>query len=84
MDQNMKLKELEQARHRVVEGERTLSCQREVVAKLEAKGYDATVARQLFASIERIQALKVNEVDRMEKELANQSNNDQILQPNRI
>ena len=52
----MKLKELEQARHRVVEGERTLSCQREVVAKLEAKGYDATVARQLFASIERIQA----------------------------
>ena len=56
MDQSVKLKELEQARRRVVEGEKTLSRQREVVAKLEAKGYDATVARQLFASIERIQA----------------------------
>jgi hypothetical protein len=37
MDQSVKLNELEQARHRVMEGEKTLSRQREVVAKLEPR-----------------------------------------------
>ena len=60
MDQSVKLKELEQARRRVVEGEKTLSRQRDVVAKLETKGFDATVARQMVQSFEKIQAMNVN------------------------
>ena len=80
MDQSVKLKELEQARRRVVEGEKTLSRQREVVAKLEAKGYDATVARQMVQSFEKIQAINVNAVERLRKEMQIKWNDDQIPQ----
>ena len=73
MDQSLKLKELEQARRRVVEAEKTLSRQREVVAKLEAKGFDATMARQMVQSFERIQAMNVNAVERLQKRNANQA-----------
>ena len=80
---SVKLKELEQARRRVVEGEKTLSLQREVVAKLEAKGYDATVARQMVQSFEKIQAMDVNAVDRLRKEMQIKRSDDQIPQSKR-
>ena len=80
MDQSRKLKELEQARRTVVEGEKTLCRHREVVAKLEAKGYDATVARQMVQSFEKIQAMNVNAVDRLEKEMQITRSDHQIPQ----
>ena len=79
---SVKLKELEQVRRRVVEGEKTLSCQQEVVAKLEAKGFDATVARQMVQSFEKIQAINVNAVERLRKEMQIKRNDDQIPQSN--
>ena len=80
---SVKLKELEQARRRVVEGEKTLSLQREVIAKLEAKGYDATVARQMVQSFEKIQAINVNAVERLRKEMQIKRSDDQIPQSKR-
>jgi hypothetical protein len=77
---SVKLKELEQARRRAVEGEKTLSRQREVVAKLEAKGFDATVARQMVQSFEKIQAINVNAVERLRKEMQIKRSDDQIPQ----
>jgi len=77
---SVKLKELEQARRRVVEGEKTLSCQQEVVAKLEAKGFDATVARQMVQSFEKIQAMNVNALERLRREMQIKRNDDQIPQ----
>ena len=80
MDQSVKMQELEQARRRVVEGEKTLSRQREVVAKLEAKGFNATVARQMVQSFEKIQAMNVNAVEGLRKEMQIKWNDDQIPQ----
>jgi hypothetical protein len=74
------LKDLKQARRAVTEGEKTLLRQREVVAKLEAKGYDATVARQMVQSFEKIQAMDVNAVDRLRKEMQIKRNDDKIPQ----
>jgi hypothetical protein len=69
MDQSLKLKELEKARRHVAKGDETISRQRKSVAELEAGGYDTTVARQLLASSESIQAIAVSEVERLQKEL---------------
>ena len=80
MDQSVKMQELEQARRRVVEGEKTLSRQRDVVAKLETKGFDATVARQMVQSFEKIQAMNVNAVEGLRKEMQIKRNDDEIPQ----
>ena len=80
MDQSVKMQELEQARRRVVEGEKTLSPQRDVVAKLETKGFDATVARQMVQSFEKIQAMNVNAVEGLRKEMQIKRNDDEIPQ----
>ena len=66
-----------------MEAEKTLSLQREVVAKLEAKGYDATVARQMVQSFEKIQAINVNAVERLRKEMQIKRSDDQIPQSKR-
>jgi hypothetical protein len=60
---------LARAERHVAERERTLARERERVAGLERDGRDATSARDLQASYERILALHIAERDRLRESL---------------
>lgn len=70
MDRTVILEHLAQARRHVVQGERHIARQREIVAELERKGQDALAARDLLDSFEALQVLHIADRDRLEEELA--------------
>jgi hypothetical protein len=61
---------LAQAERNISEGERHLARQRELVARLEQDGHDATQARKSFALFEELQALHIAHRDWLRNELA--------------
>jgi hypothetical protein len=61
---------LAQAERTISEGERHQARQRELVARLEEDGHDATQARELLALFEEMQTLHIAHRDRLRDELA--------------
>jgi ATP-dependent protease HslVU (ClpYQ) peptidase subunit len=71
MDQFLLKKHLAQAESHVAQGERQIARQKQIIATLEG---DVAHARELLAKFEEVQALHVADRDRLEKELAENSN----------
>ena len=64
------LERIRQAEDRVVEGERLIARQREIIGRIEATGDDASAARKLLATYEARLELRIAERDRLIAELA--------------
>ena len=70
MDRALVFEHLEQARRHVAEGAVHVRRQRGIVAWLDAHGLDASIARDLLATYERILVMHTADRDRLIKELA--------------
>lgn len=70
MDQTRLLRRLAQAEERVVQGERYLKRQRDVVVDQEFDGRDATKARALLVKFEEQQSMRVAERDWIKTEIS--------------
>ena len=62
---------LAEAERHVVQGERNIARQRNVLATLERDGHDAGQARKLLATFEELQAMHIADRDRLREELRN-------------
>jgi hypothetical protein len=60
---------LAQAERHVVEAEKRVARQREIVADLERNGHRATAARGLLAAFERLLAMHLADRERIRREL---------------
>jgi hypothetical protein len=60
---------LAQAERHVVEAEKRVACQREIVADIERNGHRATAARGLLAAFERLLAMHLADRARLRREL---------------
>ncbi|MBB5761532.1 hypothetical protein ABEV34_22305 [Methylorubrum rhodesianum] len=69
MDRTVLLELLALAERHVVQGERHLNRQREIVAETEAAGRDGALAREVLRTFEATQATCVADRDRLLKEL---------------
>jgi|SRR3954454_17309221 uncharacterized NAD(P)/FAD-binding protein YdhS len=69
MDEATILRQLEQARKHVAEGERHIVQQRAIVARLEEAGQDWSQARDLLRQFENSQRQYIYNRNRLEKEL---------------
>jgi len=67
MDWAMLQEHLAQAERHVVEGERVIARQRDIVAQLERDGHDSTDAMLLLYQFEEIQYLHVDHRDQLRK-----------------
>ena len=65
MDLREILKILERTEQRVAAGERAVDTQRRHLAKLEARGADIALARQLLKNLEETQALLIAQRERL-------------------
>jgi hypothetical protein len=68
MDREAILRRLAEAEERVELGEHNLTRQREIIARLDRDGFDASGARMLLLQFEEAQALHLAERDRLRKE----------------
>jgi hypothetical protein len=57
-------------RRHVAKGEQIVARQREIIARLESAGCDASDAKRLLLQFEELQSLHVADRDRLEKALA--------------
>jgi hypothetical protein len=69
MDKNTIRDHLALARRHVTEAERHLAQQRELIARLERDGHDASASKDLLGQFEQLYTLHVADRDRLEKEL---------------
>jgi hypothetical protein len=69
MDRKLLQTSLAQAERHVVEGERHVARQRNLVTALERDGHDTSRAVQLLCQFEELQAMHVADRDRLRKEL---------------
>jgi hypothetical protein len=70
MDRKRLSDALRQAQSHVAAGEAHLRHQQAIIAELENDGHDATLAREILATIEKTQALHVEARDQLIKELS--------------
>jgi hypothetical protein len=70
MNRLMIERHLAQAREHIASGTRTVTKQREMVARLERGGHDVTAALHSLAQFEDMLALYISDCNRIEKELA--------------
>ena len=61
---------LNQAKRHVTAGENGLARQRAVVDELERDGHDSALARKLLVTFENLQAMHVEEAERLTAQLA--------------
>ena len=64
---------LQQAEHHVAVGERNIARQREIIQELKKDGHDTSEAQKLLEQFKSLQALHVQDRDRLFREL-NESN----------
>ena len=76
MKRQMILDHLQLAERHVVEGERHLARQRDIVDTLEREGLDGKTARALLVQFEEMQTLHLADRDRLRAELAAQNDGD--------
>ncbi len=69
MDRAAWREHLAQIEGRVIEAEKRVARQREIVAELERQGRRATAARGLLAAFERLLAMHLADYQRLRKEL---------------
>jgi hypothetical protein len=69
MDRTMLQDHLAPAERHVIEGERHIARQRELVAELKRDGHDSDLAQSLLRSFEELQAMHVADRGRLRKEL---------------
>jgi hypothetical protein len=69
MDRQQTKEHLALAEEHVALGATNVARQREIIAKLERDGHDATQARALLAQFEQLQATHVTDRDRLLSEL---------------
>jgi hypothetical protein len=69
MDRAVWQEHLAQAERHVVEAEKRVARQREIVADLERNGHRATAARGLLAAFERLLAMHLADRERLRREL---------------
>ncbi len=73
MRRNAILERISMARRHVAMGEENIARLREIIARLERGGHDSAQARGLLARFEEIQQLHIADRDRLERELAGNS-----------
>jgi hypothetical protein len=69
MDRAVWQEHLAQAERHLVEAEKRVARQREIVAELERAGHRATAARGMLAAFERLLAMHLADCSRLRKEL---------------
>jgi Spy/CpxP family protein refolding chaperone len=70
MDPEILQQHLFQAEEHVALGEQHISRQRELIAELDRDGHDTKEARQLLATFEQLQALHVEDRDRLRRKIS--------------
>jgi hypothetical protein len=73
MDRTILINRLYQAERHVASGDRHIERQRELIFKLKQDGHDTTQARALLTLFEELQALHLNERDRLAAQLDGQA-----------
>ena len=73
MDRVLLEQHFAQAREHVATGEKNVARQRELVEQMVRDGHDPTMARQSLAQFEELLVMHIADRDRMEKELAENS-----------
>ena len=70
IDRQRLFKHLSLVKKHIARGEKSLARQRRVVAELQRDGHDATMARNLLSTFERLQAGNIAEGDALARQLA--------------